>query len=60
MTITIKKYCQVCNCPLPAQDEVFQTCTEGIIEKRDGFFCDKHKTMSSSHKADGSHPNNEK
>ncbi len=48
MAITIKKYCCVCGCEIQGEDEIYQTCTEGIVKVAKGHYCQIHTNEVSS------------
>jgi len=48
MAITIKKYCSVCGCEIHGEDEIYQTCTEGVVRVSRVHYCHIHSKESST------------
>ncbi len=43
MSITVKKYCEICGKELKDIENVVYTCTEGILDVKEGYFCVDHE-----------------
>ena len=43
MAITLKKFCEVCGKELKDFEDIVYTCTEGILDVKQGYFCEEHK-----------------
>ena len=48
MTIRLKKYCEICGVEILDEEELFLTCTEGILEIKNGYFCSSHKSFQTA------------
>ena len=46
MSITVKKFCEICGKELKDIEEVVYTCSDGILDVREGYFCIDHKKDS--------------
>ena len=43
MAITVKKYCCICGNEIPEEEEIYETCTTGIIRVENNTYCNIHK-----------------
>ncbi len=46
MSITVKIFCEVCGKELKDFENVVYTCTNGIVDVREGYFCKEHEKNS--------------
>jgi len=48
MAITIKKYCCICGSEIPQEEEIYETCTTGIIRVEKNIYCNKHRSNTTT------------